>query len=60
MSNEQTRRWVVDVQEDPATGDAMIQFPEEFLEITGWGEGDLLEWVDNKDGSWTLIKKDAK
>ena len=54
--NEQKKSWVLDVQEDPETGDAMIQFPEEFLGMTGWKDGDLLEWVDNKDGSYTLRK----
>jgi hypothetical protein len=60
MTDEAKRSWILDVQEDPDTGDAMIQFPEEFLGMTGWKEGDLLEWVDNKDGSWTLVKKDTK
>lgn len=23
----------------------------------GWAVGDTLEWVDNKDGSWTLKKQ---
>lgn len=58
--NEEKKSWVLDVQEDPETGDAILQFPEDFLEITGWREGDTLEWVDNNDGSWTLIKKDTK
>jgi hypothetical protein len=22
-----------------------------------WHEGDVIEWIDNKDGSWTLQKK---
>jgi len=22
-----------------------------------WTEGDTLEWIDNKDGTWTLRKK---
>ncbi len=58
--SEQKRSWILDVKEDPETGDAMIEFPEDFLGTTGWKEGDLLEWHDNKDGSWTLIKKEVK
>jgi hypothetical protein len=60
MTDEAKRSWILDVQEDPDTGDAIIQFPEDFLETTGWKEGDLIEWVDNKDGSWTMVKKDTK
>jgi len=22
----------------------------------GWQEGDTLEWIDNNDGSWTIVK----
>ena len=37
------------------TGDeCFITFPEEVLEKTGWEEGDTLEWVSNKDGSFTV------
>ena len=37
--------------------DGVLTFPPEFLEVLGWKEGDMLEWVDNKDGSF-LLKKD--
>lgn len=57
MKNEQKKTWVLDVQEDPDTGDAIIQFPEDFLAETNWREGDTLHWIDNKDGSWTLTKQ---
>jgi hypothetical protein len=26
----------------------------------GWQVGDTLEWIDQKDGSWTLHKKESK
>jgi hypothetical protein len=29
------------------------------LAETGWQTGDVLDWQDNKDGSFTLTKKDA-
>ena len=38
--------------------DGILTLPPEFLEITGWKEGDMLEWIDNKDGSFSLIKSD--
>ncbi len=49
--------WTLTVEEDPETGDAVLQLPEELLKIQGWKEGDTLNWEDNKDGSWSLSKK---
>lgn len=48
--------WTITLEEDPETGDLILPFPEDFLAINGWSEGDTLEWTDNKDGSWTLTK----
>jgi hypothetical protein len=56
MSNEKIT-WTLDVQEDPNTGDAILQFPPDLLANMGWKEGDILEWNDNRDGSWSLTKK---
>lgn len=53
------KRWVLDVINDEATGDQILQLPDDVLAETGWREGDTLEWIDNKDGTWTLRKKDA-
>lgn len=50
--------WTLEVQEDPATGDKILEFPDDLMESAGWVEGDVLEWIDNKDGSWLLRKKD--
>ena len=36
--------------------EGMLTFPDEMLEVLGWKEGDVLEWIDNKDGSFTLKK----
>ncbi len=36
--------------------DGILTFTEELLQETGWKEGDMLEWVDNGDGSFTLKK----
>jgi len=52
-------RWILDVIEDEETGDSIITLPEDFLQESGWREGDTIEWIDNKDGTWTLRKKDA-
>tara|TARA_B100000003_G_C10824014_1_gene328126 strand:+ start:459 stop:608 length:150 start_codon:yes stop_codon:yes gene_type:complete len=36
--------------------DGILTFPKDFLEEVGWKEGDVLEWIDNKDGSFSLVK----
>ena len=38
--------------------DGILTFPDNVMEELGWKEGDLLEWVDNKDGSLSLVKVD--
>ena len=50
--------WTLDVKEDPETGDRILEFPDDLMEQAGWKEGDTIEWIDNKNGSWTLRKKD--
>jgi bifunctional DNA-binding transcriptional regulator/antitoxin component of YhaV-PrlF toxin-antitoxin module len=38
--------------------DGILTFPEKYLEELGWKEGDLLQWIDNNDGSFSLVKND--
>ena len=38
--------------------DGILTFPEKFLEELGWKESDLLQWIDNNDGSFSLVKND--
>jgi len=56
MTNKQ---WTLTPEEDPETGDLILTFPPDFLAETGWQTGDVLDWQDNKDGSFTLVKKGA-
>ena len=44
-------KWNLKVDED-----GVLTIPDDLLEITGWTEGDVLEWIDNKDVSFTLTK----
>jgi hypothetical protein len=53
-------RWTITVEEDPETGDLILPLPQDMLDIQGWQEGDTLEWTDNKDGSWSLTKKEIE
>lgn len=54
------KSWTVTLEEDPETGDLILPFSDEMLEEVGWQEGDVLEWIDNKNGSWSLVKKEEK
>ena len=56
MTNE-LKSWVLEVKEDPDSGDCVIEFNDEILEAAGWKFGDVIIWKDNGDGSWTLTKK---
>jgi hypothetical protein len=53
-----SKSWTLEVKEDPENGDAILEFPDDLMQEAGWKEGDTLEWIDNKDGSWTMKKKE--
>jgi hypothetical protein len=53
-----SKSWTIKVEDaEDGSGDLILPFPEDLLESAGWKEGDTLEWIDNKDGSWILKKK---
>ena len=52
------KSWRLDVQEDPNTGDFFIQISDEMLKESGLKIGDHLHWIDNQDGSFSLVKED--
>ncbi len=47
------------VEEDPETKELVLVFPDEVIEQVGWQPGDTLQWIDNKDGTWTLTRKES-
>jgi hypothetical protein len=51
-AKDKVKKWIL-----PVDDDYNITFPEDFLEQTGWKEGDILEWHDQGDGSFKLTKK---
>ncbi len=58
---ELNHKWTVNVEEDPETGEAMIQLPQELLDLQGWSEGTIIEWIAQDDGSYIIQKaKDGK
>ena len=42
--------------EKTGDGEAFFNIPEILQKELQWNEGDQIEWMDNKDGSWTLRK----
>lgn len=52
------KRYTVTVEEDPETGDLVLPFPPELLNQMGWDFGDTLIWDEQKDGTFTIRKKD--
>jgi NTP pyrophosphatase (non-canonical NTP hydrolase) len=51
------KNWTIELQDDPETGDLILPFPEDMLQEAGWKEGDVLDWKDNQNGSWSLTKR---
>jgi len=48
--------WTADVKYDEKTDDTYIQLPDDMMLAAGWNLGDDIEWIDNKDGTWTMKK----
>jgi antitoxin component of MazEF toxin-antitoxin module len=47
--------WTVHVEQDG--DDIILPLPKEMLEELDWQEGDVLEWVDNGNGTFSLRKQ---
>lgn len=58
MTNSKNTAWTITVEEDPETGELILPLPAELLAQKDWKDGDMLSWIDNGDGSWTLEKDD--
>jgi hypothetical protein len=53
-----TNRWIIDLEEaKDASGDLIMPLPQDLLDSAGWKEGDILEWKDLGNGSWSLTKQ---
>lgn len=58
-SNEKVKKkWVLPVDVDSVSGEYYVTFPQDLLKSVNLSEGDVLDWVDNKDGTWTFKKVD--
>ena len=49
------KQWTLQVQDD-----GILEFPPDFIEETGWKEGDRIQWIDRKDGSFEMKKIDTQ
>ena len=49
MSTPETH-WIVELEEDPETGDLMMPLPPEMLKALGWKIGDDLTWKIDESG----------
>jgi hypothetical protein len=56
VKDDKVVKWSLPVQVDGLTGECYVNFPDDLLEAANLKEGDMLEWVDNGNGSFTLKK----
>lgn len=47
------KTWTLTVEED-----GIVNLPPDLLEATGWREGDCLTYIDNHDGTYSVVKED--
>ena len=58
MTNKPTEtHWIVELEEDPETGDLVMPLPPAMLEALGWKIGDDLTWnIDDQTKEVSLTK----
>lgn len=58
FGNQTMKSFIRNVIENPDNPEElMLDLGNEVCDELGWKEGDVVEWIDNKDGTWTLRKK---
>ncbi len=56
IKEDKVVKWRLPVQLDGLTGDCYINLPDDLLEAADLKEGDTVKWIDNKDGTYTMVK----
>lgn len=51
-----SNRWIIEIKGKEGSEELFLELPPDALNQMGWAEGDTLEWIDRKDGSWELKK----
>jgi hypothetical protein len=54
--SKKSKQWILPVQLDGLTGECYINLPDDFLEIAGLKENDVVHWIDRNDGTYELRK----
>jgi len=53
-----TNKWIIDLEEaEDGSGDLVMPLPQALLDSAGWKEGDVLDWKDLGNGTWSLTKQ---
>lgn len=53
---DKVNKWILPVEVDYASGEYFLTIPDDVLDQLHWQEGNMLQFIDNKDGSF-LVKK---
>ena len=56
MEHNSTKKWILPVEVDGASGEYYLQLPDDLLDSLNWKEGDTLEYVNNGDGTFRVRK----
>ena len=52
-------KWTITLEDaDDGSGDLVLPLTDEIMESAGWQIGDTLEWIDNKNGTWSIKRKE--
>ena len=57
MIDDTKQVWIVELEEDPETGDLIMPLPMELIESQGWKIGDTLVWDLNEAEKTATLKK---
>lgn len=53
------KKYIRKVIYDQLTVQYLIDLSD-IVDELGWKEGDVIEWIDNKNGTYTLVKKEEE
>jgi len=51
LPNTKPQRYITRIDDE-----GLLTIPEEILKVNGWCEGDMLEFTDNQNGSFSIQK----
>ena len=56
VKEDKVVRWQLPIEVDGPSGEYFVMFPDDLLDRAGLKEGDVVNWVDNKNGTYTIVK----